>query len=113
MNIRRFINGDETALFRVFFSAVHDTASRDYTPEQVDAWAPADIDPDLWETPTYSSAGESVEGVATRARQRYAWIAGEAGMVKALRRFLVTDAGLDRRQVAFMGYWRLGRAELD
>ena len=48
MNIRRFINGDETALFRVFFSAVHDTASRDYTPEQVDAWAPADIDPDLW-----------------------------------------------------------------
>ena len=48
MNVRRFINGDETALFRVFFSAVHDTASRDYTPEQVDAWAPAHIDPDLW-----------------------------------------------------------------
>lgn len=48
MNIRRFRNGDETALFRVFFSAVHDTASRDYTPEQIDAWAPADIDPELW-----------------------------------------------------------------
>jgi putative acetyltransferase len=48
MNIRRFRNGDETALFRVFFLAVHDIASRDYTPEQIDAWAPADIDPELW-----------------------------------------------------------------
>ena len=48
MNIRRFGNGDESALFRVFFSAVHDTASQDYTTEQVDAWAPADIDPELW-----------------------------------------------------------------
>lgn len=48
MNIRRFRIGDEAALFRVFFSAVHDTASRDYTPEQVEAWAPADIDPELW-----------------------------------------------------------------
>ena len=48
MNIRRFRKGDESALFRVFFSAVHDTASQDYTPEQVDAWAPADIAPELW-----------------------------------------------------------------
>ncbi|MBD7959128.1 GNAT family N-acetyltransferase [Comamonas avium] len=48
MNIRRFRNGDESALFCVFYSAVHDTASQDYTPEQVDAWAPADIDPELW-----------------------------------------------------------------
>ncbi|WP_331716001.1 SIP domain-containing protein [Tessaracoccus coleopterorum] len=38
---------------------------------------------------------------------------GEAGLVKTLRRFLVSDAGLDRRRVAFMGYWRQGRAELD
>ncbi|ABL83908.1 MULTISPECIES: siderophore-interacting protein [unclassified Nocardioides] len=28
----------------------------------------------------------------------------------ALRRALVTDLGLDRRQVAFMGYWRRGVA---
>jgi NADPH-dependent ferric siderophore reductase len=27
-------------------------------------------------------------------------------MVTRLRRHLVRDAGLDRRQVAFMGYWR-------
>ncbi|MCG2623253.1 siderophore-interacting protein [Arthrobacter sp. I2-34] len=42
----------------------------------------------------------------------YAWIAGEAAVVRGLRRYLVRDAGIDRRQVAFMGYWRLGKAEL-
>lgn len=46
--IRQFFKGDEIALFRVFFSAVHEVASRDYTTEQVNAWAPADTDPQLW-----------------------------------------------------------------
>jgi NADPH-dependent ferric siderophore reductase len=41
----------------------------------------------------------------------YAWIAGEAGCVKELRRHLVRGVGLDRTQVAFMGYWRHGKAE--
>ena len=41
----------------------------------------------------------------------YAWIAGEAGVVKGLRRHLVRDLGIDRRSVAFMGYWRRGKAE--
>ncbi|PYY35235.1 siderophore-interacting protein [Curtobacterium sp. MCJR17_055] len=41
----------------------------------------------------------------------YAWIAGEAGCVKELRRHLVRGVGLDRKQVAFMGYWRHGKAE--
>lgn len=48
MMIRQFITGDEIALFRVFFSAVHKIASRDYTAEQVNAWAPTDIDQQLW-----------------------------------------------------------------
>jgi NADPH-dependent ferric siderophore reductase len=30
--------------------------------------------------------------------------------VKGLRRHLVQEAGLDRGSVAFMGYWRLGKA---
>jgi NADPH-dependent ferric siderophore reductase len=42
----------------------------------------------------------------------YAWIAGEAAVVRELRRYLVRDVGIDRRQVAFMGYWRQGKAEL-
>jgi NADPH-dependent ferric siderophore reductase len=53
----------------------------------------------LWEVP---DAG--VDGC-------YAWLAGEAGMVKALRRRLVRDLGVPRSRVAFMGYWRRGAAE--
>ena len=67
----------------------------------VDAADPDDAP--LWDVPE----GVSLDG------ECYAWIAGEAGLVKALRRFLVSDAGLDRRRIAFMGYWRQGRAELD
>lgn len=48
MSIRRFRTGDEAALFRVFLSSVHGIASRDYTAAQIEAWAPADTDPDLW-----------------------------------------------------------------
>ncbi len=43
----------------------------------------------------------------------YAWLAGEAGVIKNLRRLLVTGAGLHRPSVAFMGYWREGDAEAD
>lgn len=63
-----------------------------------------DVDVDttlLWEVPERPADGAGL----------YAWLAGEAGMVKALRRFLVQEIGVDRAAVAFMGYWRLGRAE--
>ncbi|MEU3250068.1 siderophore-interacting protein [Streptomyces sp. NPDC006997] len=41
----------------------------------------------------------------------YAWIAGEAGRMKELRRHLVKERGLDRRRIAFVGYWRQGLTE--
>ncbi|MFD8516936.1 siderophore-interacting protein [Streptomyces antimycoticus] len=41
----------------------------------------------------------------------YAWIAGEAGTVKELRRHLVRERGFDRKAVTFTGYWRLGTCE--
>ncbi|WP_046471586.1 siderophore-interacting protein [Allosalinactinospora lopnorensis] len=41
----------------------------------------------------------------------YAWIAGEAGSVRAMRRHLVGERGFDRRAVTFTGYWRLGATE--
>ncbi|WP_228387629.1 MULTISPECIES: siderophore-interacting protein [unclassified Nocardioides] len=74
-----------------------------------------EVDPDLWETPTYSSSGEAVldPAVLGEADVRdglYLWIAGESRMVTGLRRALVKDHGFDRRQVAFMGYWRHGVA---
>ena len=37
----------------------------------------------------------------------FAWVAGEASAVRTVRRHLVGERGLDRRAVAFAGYWRL------
>ncbi|WP_036283943.1 siderophore-interacting protein [Microbacterium luticocti] len=60
----------------------------------------------LWEVPRTARGG-----AALRSAPLYAWLAGEAGAIRQLRRHLVADHGVDRRAVAFMGYWRLGRAE--
>lgn len=66
-----------------------------------------DIDEELlWEVPRTAKGG-----AALKSAPLYAWLAGEAGGIKALRRHLVTEYGIDRRAVAFMGYWRLGKAE--
>lgn len=66
-----------------------------------------DVDTEmLWEVPRTAKGGAALKRAVL-----YAWLAGEAGAIKALRRALVTDRGVDRRAVAFMGYWRLGKAE--
>ncbi|MEW9551597.1 siderophore-interacting protein [Nonomuraea sp. NPDC050783] len=65
------------------------------------AFQDVDVDAEeLWEVPQ-EEAADSL----------YAWLAGEAGVIKTLRRHLVAERGMDRRAVAFMGYWREGRAE--
>ena len=43
--------------------------------------------------------------------QIYIFIAGEASVVKALRRICVQDASIPKNDVSFMGYWKAGRAE--
>jgi putative acetyltransferase len=48
VHIRRYREEEETALFEIYYSAIHLIASRDYTPEQVEAWAPRSLDPELW-----------------------------------------------------------------
>jgi len=63
----------------------------------------------LWETPTFSGLGEETAEGSNHA-DRYFWIAGESGVVTTLRRHLVKGLGIDRSQVAFMGYWRKGVA---
>jgi NADPH-dependent ferric siderophore reductase len=79
-------------------------AARDLTGTAAPAAEPLDdVDVDagiLWEVPPDDALPRS--GL-------YAWLAGEAGVVKGLRRHLVQDVGLDRGSVAFMGYWRQGR----
>lgn len=72
-----------------------------------------EVDPELWETPMWSSSGEPVDAPVVAGGELdgvFAWIAGESAMVTRLRRALVTEVGVDRRQVAFMGYWRRGVA---
>lgn len=61
-----------------------------------------DIDVDselLWDSPAEVTEGDF-----------YAWVAGEAATVRDLRRMMV-GAGVNRRNVAFMGYWREGKSE--
>lgn len=58
---------------------------------------PVPDDAVLWET-------SEPQGFA-----EYAWLAGEAGVITRLRRRLVKDHGLSRKQVSFMGYWKHGR----
>ncbi|MFB9473810.1 siderophore-interacting protein [Nonomuraea salmonea] len=67
-----------------------------------DSFEDVDVDTDeLWEVPQDTAGHDPL----------YAWLAGEAGVIKTLRRHLVAERGMDRRAVAFMGYWRHGRAE--
>ncbi|PRY69545.1 NADPH-dependent ferric siderophore reductase [Glaciihabitans tibetensis] len=83
--------------------AADDLADDDLADDDLadDELAEINVDTDLlWEVPD-----------ANGTHDLYAWIAGEAGCIKELRRFLVRDSGLHRSDVAFMGYWRLGKSE--
>ncbi|MDN5909762.1 MAG: siderophore-interacting protein [Brevibacterium sp.] len=85
-----------------------DSAARSVELEDVN------IDRDiLWDVPAaLTQAAQGSSSVTEKdARPFYAWIAGEAGPVKRLRRYLVQEVGVDRHQIAFMGYWRQGKAE--
>ena len=64
----------------------------------------------VWETPSYSALGEEVVPGEGNNDDRYYWIAGESGVVTGLRRTLTKELGVDRSQVAFMGYWKRGVA---
>jgi NADPH-dependent ferric siderophore reductase len=81
-------------------------------PEPEDVNVDEDI---LWETParldTANISATRNPHLPSGALPFYAWLAGEAAAIKDLRRYLVRDVGIDRKQVAFMGYWRQGKAE--
>jgi NADPH-dependent ferric siderophore reductase len=53
----------------------------------------------------------AVRAAGLPAGTPYAWIAGESGAVRGLRRHLVGERGFDRRRVKFTGYWRVGATE--
>lgn len=71
--------------------------------DAVPAAALPDVDVDreiLWEVPEAASA----DGL-------YIWLAGEAAVIRTLRKHLRVECGLDRGALALMGYWRQGLAE--
>ncbi|MEV6632412.1 siderophore-interacting protein [Actinoplanes sp. NPDC051470] len=40
----------------------------------------------------------------------YTWVAGESKLATGVRRHLVNDRGVAKSDIAFFGYWRLGRS---
>lgn len=101
-------SGETAAYGANLIDAVRDWTSRYLTAKHhgvsiaPDTLADIDIDHEiLWEVPEGGDVGGDF----------YAWLAGEASAIKTLRRFLVSEVGIHRSQVAFMGYWRLGKAE--
>ena len=72
----------------------------DLTPSPVNDLEDVDIETGiLWEVPMEARGSSGA----------YVWLAGEAGVVKGLRRLLVQTVGVPRTSIAFMGYWREGR----
>ena len=99
---------DEASHGERLSAAIHEWGSRRTSPRcsdlpvsigYEDAFVEPVVGETLWEVPEQSPIAE------------YAWLAGEAGTITALRRFLVRDLHIERSSVAFMGYWRLGHAE--
>ena len=48
LHVRELRRGDEYALRKVFYSSVHELACKDYTPEQLAAWAPEAYEVGPW-----------------------------------------------------------------
>ncbi|MFT8358607.1 siderophore-interacting protein [Bifidobacterium aquikefiri] len=82
--------------------ALSDGSSTQPIPLESRALEDVDVDKELlWEAP------ESAIG-----RPFYSWMAGEASVIRTLRRMIVQQYGVERSAVAFMGYWRAGKPEM-
>lgn len=49
INLRDYCTADLDALGQLFYETVHTVNAVDYTPEQLDAWAPGSIDRTRWD----------------------------------------------------------------
>ncbi|MDA3642714.1 siderophore-interacting protein [Saccharopolyspora indica] len=87
--------------------------------EEIELSAPEDVEV-RWlhrgERPPGSSDAleHAVRSVAVPADERvYVWLAGEAGVLKPLRRWVKGELGLDKRDYDVTGYWKRGVADFD
>lgn len=103
VDVRWFYRDDHDTEHGALLETALPEAVRELQPHHTADGAPLDdidVDSDaLWEVPDEGPRG-----------RLYGWLAGEAGVIKRLRRHLVSERGLARESVAFMGYWRHGRS---
>ena len=105
ITLRDFVPADAPALRAVFESAIHEVASRDYMPLQVDTWAPRSHDAAAWALkvadlkPFVAELDGVVAGYADLQDSGYidhfyvAGCAGGRGVGGALMRRIIARAG--------------------
>jgi NADPH-dependent ferric siderophore reductase len=78
------------------------------SPAKVDlTWVPHGGAPDGSGPRTVT---EAVRTVILSQGIDYAWVAGESGMIRQVRRHLVAN-GLAKQKISFQGYWKRGQAQ--
>lgn len=55
---------------------------------------------------------EVVKAARLRPGRFYTWVAGESSLPTGIRRHLVGERGVPKSDIAFLGYWKQGRASL-
>lgn len=60
---------------------------------------------------TTSLLADAVQSMGWPAGRVQAFVHGEAGLMKSLRRYLLTERGVDRADLSISGYWRAGNTE--
>jgi NADPH-dependent ferric siderophore reductase len=55
---------------------------------------------------------QAVKDARLRPGPFYVWTAGESSLPTGLRRHLVNERDVPRSDIAFLGYWKYGRASL-
>ena len=48
MNVRKYLSGEEECIWNIFYNTIHNINTQDYSIEQVEAWAPLNLDESAW-----------------------------------------------------------------
>jgi NADPH-dependent ferric siderophore reductase len=73
--------------------------------------SPGEVDV-TWITHGNESLPEALKAASLPFDVDYAWVAGESGMIKQVRRHLVSTIGLPKPAVSFQGYWKRGEPQI-
>jgi NADPH-dependent ferric siderophore reductase len=67
-----------------------------------------------WISPTTGPGSllEAIKSASLPFDLDYAWVAGESGMIKQIRRHLVNAVGLPKPAISFQGYWKRGEPQV-